>query len=82
VLIGTRPCRTGQMAKARSRRTSRVRRCMPLEATLDSLVSDMDLHLFKRVFELNSVPAERNMYLAEDRILCFEIVTKKREGWV
>lgn len=22
------------------------------------------------------------MYLAEDRILCFEIVTKKREGWV
>jgi len=24
---------------------------------------------------------ERNMYLAEDRILCFEIVTKKHEGW-
>lgn len=22
------------------------------------------------------------MYLAEDRILCFEIVTKKREGWM
>jgi chitin synthase len=25
---------------------------------------------------------ERNMYLAEDRILCFEIVTKKHESWV
>ncbi|KAJ8483166.1 hypothetical protein ONZ51_g4901 [Trametes cubensis] len=25
---------------------------------------------------------ERNMYLAEDRILCFEIVNKKREAWV
>ncbi|KAF8326373.1 chitin synthase 2 [Cantharellus anzutake] len=24
----------------------------------------------------------RNMYLAEDRILCFEIVTKKSESWV
>lgn len=22
------------------------------------------------------------MYLAEDRILCFEIVTKKHEGWM
>jgi len=25
---------------------------------------------------------DANMYLAEDRILCFEIVTKKREAWV
>ncbi|KLO11323.1 glycosyltransferase family 2 protein [Schizopora paradoxa] len=25
---------------------------------------------------------ERNMYLAEDRILCFEIVTKKHEAWL
>lgn len=25
--------------------------------------------------------AEANMYLAEDRILCFEIVCKKKEAW-
>ncbi|KDQ63192.1 glycosyltransferase family 2 protein [Jaapia argillacea MUCL 33604] len=30
----------------------------------------------------NATLFERNMYLAEDRILCFEIVTKKHEGWV
>ena len=31
---------------------------------------------------LLKMTVERNMYLAEDRILCFEIVTKKHEGWV
>ena len=31
---------------------------------------------------LLKITVERNMYLAEDRILCFEIVTKKHEGWV
>lgn len=39
-------------------------------------------HHYPRPMGLSMWPTERNMYLAEDRILCFEIVTKKNEGWM
>lgn len=39
------------------------------------------LHNYSQL-RLTVIISERNMYLAEDRILCFEIVTKKHEAWV
>jgi hypothetical protein len=49
-----------------------------------SVVLDFSVSLPIRIpfRRLSTQPSERNMYLAEDRILCFEIVTKKREGWM
>lgn len=68
------------MARARSHRTLRVRQCtVEALAVLDFSVSLSLLVFLSWLFTQSS---ERNMYLAEDRILCFEIVTKKREGWM
>lgn len=51
---------------------------MEAEVTPDYLVR----HLFSKLLSWLTPYLERNMYLAEDRILCFEIVTKRNEGWV
>lgn len=75
----TKPFRTVLMARVLLPRISGERLCMvEVLPVLDFLVRDM---LPPIPCPINNVP-ERNMYLAEDRILCFEIVTKKREGWM
>ena len=79
VHTGTGPCRTHQMVKVLSLHISKARPCMPVVRTeLDSLVR-VTSFLYEKIL-MNRL--ERNMYLAEDRILCFEIVTKKHESWV
>jgi len=49
-------------------------------------LSDSNMVCFVDPLSLMSTPADRvrlNLqYLAEDRILCFEIVAKKNERWV
>ena len=68
-----------QMVKDLLLHTSRVRECMALEAMQAFLVRVRQMSLSRYAEVLYK---ERNMYLAEDRILCFEIVTKKHEGWM
>ena len=70
----------GPMVRVHLHHTSRVRQCtVEVPILLGFLVSLLFGSALGRVLTPLS---ERNMYLAEDRILCFEIVTKKREGWV
>ena len=69
-----------QMAKDPLLRTSGVKQCMAAPAMQDCSVCSYVLICMDP--ELIDLVAERNMYLAEDRILCFEIVAKKREAWV
>ena len=68
------------MAKDPLLRTSGVKQCMAALATQDCSVCSRILICME--LELIDLVTERNMYLAEDRILCFEIVAKKREAWV
>ena len=78
VRTDTKRFSTGPTARVRWRHTSRVRRCTEAIVTLACLVCSCAMIT---ATDTDSAP-ERNMYLAEDRILCFEIVTKKREAWV
>ena len=71
-----------QMVKDPLLRTSRVRECMAVEAMQACLVRVLQISLSRYTDTFVTFYKERNMYLAEDRILCFEIVTKKREGWM
>jgi len=68
-----------QMAGAHLPRTSGARLCTPEGLLPACLVSIIDFTTVNHRFDSL---LERNMYLAEDRILCFEIVTKKHEGWM
>ena len=79
--IVTKPCRMVQMAKDPLLRTSGVKQCMAAPAMQDCSVCSHIL-ICPVELELIDLVTERNMYLAEDRILCFEIVAKKREAWV
>jgi hypothetical protein len=67
------------MVKALWHPTLEVKLCMVVLVMPGCLVSYCT---FVSLLLANQTTTERNMYLAEDRILCFEIVTKKREAWV
>ena len=69
-----------QMAKDPLLPTSGVKQCMAALVMQDCSVCSHILICME--LELIDLVTERNMYLAEDRILCFEIVAKKREAWV
>ena len=71
-----------QMVKDPLLRTSRVRPCTVVEAMQACLVRLHQISSNRYADTLVTFYKERNMYLAEDRILCFEIVTKKHEGWM
>lgn len=68
------------MVLARWRAISRVNSFM--EEVLMAQGSLVIRQSSRLCLSLTTYIPERNMYLAEDRILCFEIVTKKREAWV